>query len=82
VVIRKVVVPPRIVCDDGSLGFRTNRFGFNPRGRPGQTVIVQCSTDLVKWTSLATNTLGSGPLYFCDTGGTNFSRRFYRLLAP
>jgi hypothetical protein len=44
--------------------------------------VVQCSTNLLNWTPLAANTLGSGPLYFCDPGCTNFSKRFYRLLVP
>jgi hypothetical protein len=73
-------VPPRILCDDGWFGFRSNCFGFNLCGGSGQVVVVQFSTNPVNWLPLATNTLGSSPLYFCDPGCTNFSKRFYRLL--
>ncbi len=75
-------VPLRILCDDGWFGFRTNRFGFNISGASGQVAVVQCSTNLLNWTPLATNTLGSGSLYFCDPACTDFTRRCYRLLAP
>jgi len=77
-------VPSRlqIIVNDGVLGYRSNRFEFNCSGSSGQVVIVQGSADLLNWTSLATNTVGSGPLYFCDTNAAQFPHRFYRLYAP
>ena len=69
---------PTILVNDGGLGFHTNRFGFNLAGVAGQNVVVECSTNLVIWTGLATNTLGSGPLYFSDPAPGNFPQRFYR----
>jgi hypothetical protein len=73
---------PQIIVNDGVLGYRSNRFEFNCSGSSGQVVIVQGSADLLNWTSLATNTVGSGPLYFCDTNAAQFPHRFYRLYAP
>lgn len=81
VLIQKAVAglpKPQILCD-GSLGYRSNRFEFNITGSAGQTVVVEGSTNLVTWTPLTTNTLGAGPLNFCDWGCTNLPQRFYRL---
>jgi hypothetical protein len=69
---------PRIWTGSGTPGFPTNGFGFNFSGVAGQTVVIETSSNLVNWAALATNTLGSGPLYFSDTGWTNFAMRFYR----
>ena len=41
-------------------------------------MVVESSTNLVNWTSLATNTLGNGPLYFSDPAAEDFPQRFYR----
>jgi uncharacterized delta-60 repeat protein len=70
--------PPVIRGGDGSMAFRAGRFGFNLTGVAGQTVVVDVSTNLVSWTGVATNTLGSDPLYFSDAGSTNCPQRFYR----
>jgi uncharacterized delta-60 repeat protein len=72
-----LVPPPAIVANDANFGLRTNRFGFDISGGPGQ-LIVEGSTDLVFWTALTTNKVTAAPFYFSDTGWTNFSRRFYR----
>jgi hypothetical protein len=69
---------PQILVNDGSFGFRTNRFGFNVTGTAGQAVVVEGSTNLLDWLSLQTNTIGSGPFYFSDPNTGAFSRRFYR----
>ena len=73
-----VLPPPALLAADGAIGFRTNGFGFNLAGVAGQNVVVECSTNLVNWTALATNTLGAGPLYFSDPASGNFPQRFYR----
>jgi hypothetical protein len=73
-----VLPPPALLAADGAIGFRTNGFGFNLAGVAGQNVVVECSTNLVNWTALATNTLGTGPLYFSDPASGNFPQRFYR----
>jgi hypothetical protein len=59
-------VRPTILMSDGGFGFNSNRFGFNITGPSGQVVVVEGSSNLVIWTSLVTNTLGSGPYYFSD----------------
>jgi uncharacterized delta-60 repeat protein len=73
-----VLPPPALLAADGAIGFRTNGFGFNLAGVAGQNVVVECSTNLVNWTAVATNTLGTGPLYFSDPASGNFPQRFYR----
>ena len=73
---------PQIVADDGCFGFVANHFGFNLSGAFGQTVVVDGSADLVNWTPLCTNTVGSGPLYFYDPCWTNSPWRFYRARLP
>jgi hypothetical protein len=74
--------PPQIIVNDGSFGCHSNQFGFNITGVNGQVVVVESSTNLVKWAPLATNTLGSAPLYLSDPDSTNFAYRFYRRCAP
>jgi sugar lactone lactonase YvrE len=76
------VARPQIMTSDGGLGFVANQFGFNLSGATGQTIVVDGSGDLVNWTPLCTNTVGSGPLYFCDPCWTNFGWRFYRVRLP
>ena len=44
----------------------------------GSNVVVQASTDLSKWTSLATNTATSGGISYTDTAANSFSFRYYR----
>jgi hypothetical protein len=57
-------------------------FSFQINGEPGWTVVVQASTNLVDWTPIATNVLGSAPLPFHDPDNTQFRGRFYRLAKP
>jgi sugar lactone lactonase YvrE len=74
---------PQIMTGDGFCGFLTNQFGFNLSGAFGQTIVVDGSIDLVNWTPLFTNTVGSGnPFYFCDPCWTNYGWRFYRARLP
>jgi len=70
--------PPQILVGDASFGFLTNQFGFDLSGAFGQTIVVDGSTDLVKWTPLCTNTVSGNPFYFCDLCWTNYPARFYR----
>jgi hypothetical protein len=75
---------PRLVLDDGFLGLRSDRFGFNMAGAAGQSVVVESCQDLGKaiWQPIYTNTFTGGPLYFSDTAGTIPPARFYRLRSP
>jgi uncharacterized delta-60 repeat protein len=70
--------PPTIVLNDGALGFRTNRFGFNLNGIDAQTVVIEASTNLSDWSALQTNVLGNGALYFTDPAAVSMPQRFYR----
>jgi hypothetical protein len=45
---------------------------------PGQTYIVEASTNLSYWTPIQTVTSTNGPLSVVDTTAPNFNRRFYR----
>jgi subtilisin-like proprotein convertase family protein len=47
-------------------------------GQPGQTYIIEASTDLINWTAMCTNTLNGNCWSFVDEKATNFSARFYR----
>jgi hypothetical protein len=49
---------------------------------PGQTYILQASTDLVHWTSLITNTPTSTPFTWIDPGAADEPTRFYRVVLP
>ena len=58
---------------------RPGRFGFNVTGSPGQSAVIEASTNLATWTALCTNAIGSSPLYFGDPSWTNYPSQFYRL---
>jgi len=74
-----ILPAPAILTAGSNIGFTTNGFGFDLTGVAGQTLIIECSTNLSAWTALATNTLESELLYFTDLGATNSPCRFYRL---
>jgi hypothetical protein len=75
-----VIVPPQIIASGTNFGFTTNQsgFGFDVRGKAGQTIVVDGSTNLLDWTPLYTNTANGIPAYFFDPTSTNFPGRFYR----
>jgi hypothetical protein len=49
---------------------------------PGQTYILQASSDLLHWTSLSTNTPSAAPFTWIDADTTNTPSRFYRVVLP
>ena len=67
-----------VVCMAEQEELHSNQFGSNVRVIPGQTMVIEASTDLASWSALSTNLLGAGPLYFSDSEATNFPARFYR----
>lgn len=71
--------PPRIMSTDGSLGFGVNGFGFRLAGLLGQTVVIECSSNLLDWSPLATNAVTISPCSFSDTSGLDSAARFYRV---
>ncbi len=70
--------PPRILTDDGVLGFTNRQFGFHVQALPNQVVVVEGSSDFVNWSALETNTHGAAPVFFRDPASTNLPLRFYR----
>jgi hypothetical protein len=64
-------------------GILNAQFGFTISGFPGQIVIVQASTNLVRWDPLATNALTGTTFTFADTSSVGLPQRYYRaVLAP
>lgn len=51
------------------------QFSFQVTGVPGGKYVVQATSDLVRWTSVQTNT---APFVFQDSSANGFSQRFYR----
>jgi hypothetical protein len=49
-------------------------------GRPDQPLLIQASTNLNQWTTIATNTSASRLRDFTDTTATAFRHRFYRTI--
>ncbi len=53
-------------------------------GRPGQTNVIEASTDLFSWTAISTNVFPATTCPICpfidfqDSASTNLARRFYR----
>ncbi len=77
--IRTAPVPPPIIhTADASFGFINGLFGFNLSGPAGWRVIVQGSTNLLDWTPVGTNWLGTSPVYFSDPESSVYNQRFYR----
>ena len=72
---------PVIQTTNGSVGVRTNQFGFNITGTSNIPVVVEASTELGthNWTPLQTNLLVNGLSYFSDPQWTNYPARIYRL---
>jgi hypothetical protein len=48
-------------------------------GPVGQECILQASTNLVNWSTLATNTITGNPTEFVDADAPHFTHRFYRV---
>ena len=75
--IRKGYPPPAIL----NPGFIGGQFGFVLTGPPGQSVVVESSTDFLTWLPLWTNTF-TGALNFSDPQSGGYSNRFYRAEVP
>jgi hypothetical protein len=54
------------------------RFQFVVSGQINQSYVVQASTNLTQWTSLATNVAFTGEIEFLDTNAPTIPHRFYR----
>ena len=54
-------------------------FRLSVQGDPGHLYIIQGSTNLANWANLFTTNPSATPFAWTDAG-TNFPRRFYRVL--
>src|SRR3989442_9663000 len=56
-------------------------YSFVLKGQPAQSYLIQASSDLSRWVTIATNrTTSGGSVVFTDPGAGGFSRRFYRAI--
>jgi uncharacterized delta-60 repeat protein len=71
---------PPVILPGSGFGVSSSGFGFQYSASPGQTVVIEASTNLLEWESLTTNSVpAAAPLrYFEDPGASNFPSRFYR----
>ena len=75
----RLLIAPNIFANSGSFGFQSNRFSFNLNAPPGAAVIVEASTNLVHWSPVLTNLMGSvGDFLFQDLQSGLHPRRYYR----
>ncbi len=77
-------VRPDPVILSGSGGIQTNQFSFTTSWATNLSVVVEASTTLTNptWSSVATNILTGGTLYFSDPQWTEYPTRFYRIRSP
>jgi hypothetical protein len=57
----------------------SNGLSLMLQGTIGQSYIIQASTDLVNWQTIASFVSTNWPEYFYDPAATNFAERFYRV---
>ena len=71
---------PAILTADNKFGVLSNQFGFNVGGSPaGLAFVVEASTNSWDWAPMATNTFGTGPIYFSDPDWQSSSEKLYRV---
>jgi hypothetical protein len=71
-----VVYQPVIVPNLAAFSYtRSGGFQFSITNSPGQSVIIQASTNLVNWIPVYTNV---EPFTYANTNTTSFPMRFYR----
>ena len=74
-------VPMGFLLFGPRVGFDGGQFGFFLTGPAGQSVVVQASSDLMRWLPVWTNTF-AGALNFVDSQSGVYSNRFYRAFLP
>ena len=57
----------------------SGQFALSITGTEGTLYVLQVSSDLVNWASVATN---QSPFTFVDTGAAQYPQRFYRAFSP
>ena len=74
------VVPQPSFSAGTAVKLPNGQFGFTTCGLPGQTLVIQASTNLVNWDSISTNVVVSGCVDFLDTQAPQIPNRYYRVL--
>ena len=72
----QVILPPHFA---GLESLPAGGIRLSLTGAAGDRCAVEVSPDLIQWTSISTNVLGSGPQWFADPDAPAHNRRFYRL---
>jgi hypothetical protein len=79
VVAALTVNGPAILVNNGNFGLGPNGFRFDVGCMPGQTVVIQASTNLVGWLPVQTDVVTSaGIVGFTDGDAGTVPQRFYR----
>ncbi len=73
-IVSNVAYPPAPILS-AIVGGSGGGFQLTITNSPGQSVIIQASTNLLSWVSILTNT---EPFTFTNFDSTNFPQRFYR----
>jgi len=55
-------------------------FQFTAQGIIGSWFTIECSTNLVDWTPICTNSVTDGAIHFVDPDAAENPQRFYRAL--
>ena len=58
------------------------QFQIVVNGSPGQTLVLEDSTDLINWLPLATNTLAGSQWFYTNSSAGALEPRFFRALRP
>ncbi len=75
-------IAPQILRN-GELVMNAGNFGFHVTALANETVIIEASTDLAHWTSIATNQVdAAGDWSFQDPDSPTLASRFYRARFP
>lgn len=76
------VVPARTPPTLDIARLNGTQFVIGVNSQAGQTVVLQDSTNLVTWSSIATNSIGTNRWSFTNTPPAGSRLRFYRALVP
>jgi pectate lyase len=63
-----------------SPGYTNGTFSLTVNGDSGHDYIIQTSTNLIDWTGIFTNPMPALPFIWTDSGASNFSQQYYRIL--
>src|SRR5665213_939635 len=75
---------PQVQTGNGSVGVKSNQFGFNISWAGSMVVVVEAATNLANpvWMPVSTNILTGCTSSFSDPQWTNYPGRYYRLRSP